>query len=258
MQTLAIAPQKLPLYLQISELITREIAAGHWHAGERLPAESDLAMRLNVAVGTLRKALSELQNRGLLERRQGSGTYVRSKLEKHGAQSAASHKSIYEFFRLELLAGGGLPSALILDVQCVSTPEHVPAFGMPIGFGKSAKSMCHRIRRLRLLNNLPIALEEIYFDKRHAPSLGLQDLNEALYEFYQQRFGFWISSVEDRIGLGQVPSWAADLQPALFGLAAGASCPHIERWSTSNAHQIEEYSTTWFDPSVARYVNRLR
>ena len=129
MQTLAIAPQKLPLYLQISELITREIAAGHWHAGERLPAESDLAIHLNVAVGTLRKALSELQTRGLLERRQGSGTYVRSKIDKYGGDFAASHKSIYEFFRLELLAGGGLPTALILDVQCVNTPEHVPHFG---------------------------------------------------------------------------------------------------------------------------------
>ena len=258
MQTLAMTPQKLPLYLQISELITREIAAGHWHAGERLPAESDLAISLNVAVGTLRKSLSELQTRGLLERRQGSGTYVRNKIDKHAGDFGESHKSIYEFFRLELLAGGGLPTALILDVQCINTPEHVPHFGPKRAAKKPAKTMCYRIRRLRLLNNLPIALEEIYFDKRHAASLRLQDFNEALYVFYQQRFGFWISNVEDRIGLGKVPSWAADLRPALFGLAAGDVCPHIERWSTSNAHQIEEYSTTWFDPAVARYVNRLR
>ena len=45
MPSTAITPQKLPLYIQISELLTREIGAGRWHAGERLPAESDLAKR---------------------------------------------------------------------------------------------------------------------------------------------------------------------------------------------------------------------
>ena len=90
-------PTRLPLYVQISELLHREIAAGHWLAGERLPTESKLAQDLDVAVGTLRKALTVLEEDGLLERRQGSGTYVK-KPPEGGA--------IYQFFRLELLDGG--------------------------------------------------------------------------------------------------------------------------------------------------------
>ena len=79
----------LPIYLQISELLTRQIRAGHWRAGERLPTEAELAESLGVAVGTLRKSLALLQEQQVLERIQGSGTYVRS---------SQSGKSIYEFF----------------------------------------------------------------------------------------------------------------------------------------------------------------
>lgn len=262
MPSTAITPQKLPLYIQISELLTREIGAGRWHAGERLPAESDLAKRLKVAVGTLRKSLAELEARGLLERRQGSGTYVRSKSARSGHSDTVQAKSIYEFFRLELLNGGGLPSALLLDLQCIPRPSQVPAFGQTTGMLNNSKKTdapyCYRLRRLRLLNNTPIALEEIYFDKRHAQNLQLADLSEALYLFYQERLGFWISSVEDRIGMGEVPAWSAELAPKLFSLGAGSPCPVVERWSMSGASQIEEHSVTWFDPLRARYVNRIR
>ena len=114
-------PTRLPLYVQISELLHREIAAGHWLAGERLPTESTLAQDLDVAVGTLRKALKVLEDDGLLERRQGSGTYVR-KPPEGGA--------IYQFFRLELLDGGGMPTATTISVEQASNPELAGVFGM--------------------------------------------------------------------------------------------------------------------------------
>eukprot|EP01041_Mallomonas_annulata_P035290 gene35290-58216_t len=43
----------LPVYLQIAELLARQIKAGYWHSGERLPTEAELAQTLSVAVGTL-------------------------------------------------------------------------------------------------------------------------------------------------------------------------------------------------------------
>ena len=50
--------QSLPKYLQISELLIRDIAAGRLEDGARLPTERDLATQLSTSVGTLRKALS--------------------------------------------------------------------------------------------------------------------------------------------------------------------------------------------------------
>jgi GntR family transcriptional regulator len=242
----------LPLYIQISELLTREIAAGHWMEGDRLPPEAVLADKLGVAVGTLRKALAELDTRGLLERRQGSGTYIKSKSQ---SSSDGPAKSVYEFFRLELLRGGGLPTATVIDLQKISKPDFCPDFGSANEqYSKKSKQMCYRVRRLRSLNSIPVAIEDIYFDARHQPGLTLEDMGEALYLFYQQRLGFWISRTEDRIGLGAVPDWS----PSMFAPASGSTCPRIERLSWSGKNTIEEYSATWTDAQRCRYVNRLK
>ena len=68
----------LPKYVQTAELLIREIAAGRLADGARLPPERDMAGDLDISVGTLRKALNDLTDRGLLERVQGSGNYVPS------------------------------------------------------------------------------------------------------------------------------------------------------------------------------------
>ena len=230
----------LPIYIQISELLTREITAGLYAAGDRLPPEAELAAKLGVAVGTLRKALSELASRGMLERVQGSGTYVR-----RGNSTAPIGKSVYEFFKLELLGGGGLPTAQVLAFDKVDTPAT---------FRVSFSNQCYRVRRLRLLGGIPAALEEIYFDSQHHLQLTAVDLGEALYVFYKERLGFWIANSEDHIGLGLVPEWS----PSEFDLPSGTSCPRVERVARSSEDRIREYSITWFDSNHCRYVHRMK
>ena len=232
-----ITAQSLPLYIQISELLTREIAAGHWHVGERLPSESALATKLKVAVGTLRKALTELETRGLLARKHGSGTYV-----AHPVISTTNAKSVYEFFRLVLVNGGGLPTALSLNLELASCPKAALAF--------ANDTDCYRLRRIRYLNNMPAALEEIYFDAGKNKALALSDLSEALYLFYQERLHFWIARVEDHVGLGSVPDWSQS--------GAGTPCPLIERRAYSSDNVLREYSRTWINSDKARYVNRIK
>ncbi len=231
--------QSLPLHIKINELLARELAAGHWHTGERLPPEASLASALGCAVGTLRKALTELEAKGLIERRHGSGTYVKQ---------APDDKSVYEFFRLALLQGGGLPTAVILSFDTVSHPSSMAHFG-----NQTSKS-CFRVRRLRLLNNTPVALEEIYFDTRHQPELTVNDLGEALYLFYQTKLGFWIAHAQDSVSIATVPEWTNPL----FALPASAACGYIERHSYASNEALEEFSRTWFNPQVAHYTSKIR
>lgn len=227
----------LPVYLQIAELLARQIKAGYWHNGERLPTEAELAQTLSVAVGTLRKSLALLEEQGVLERIQGSGTYVR---QTQGSQQ------IYELFRLELANGPGLPTAHILNLSLQPRPASLAAIA-PEG------APCWRVRRLRFLSQQPVALEEIWFAADACPDLTLGELGDSMYLFYQQRLGVWIARVEDQISAAPAPEWTS---PPIH-LKAGDCAGYIERISWTAGNQMAEFSKTWFDPAVCRYSSRL-
>lgn len=227
----------IPLHQQISEMLIREIAAGRIIDGEKLPTEKEMAASLGIAVGTLRMALADLEQKGLLERIQGSGNYVRSRPDV---------ESIYAMFRLELVEGGGLPTAQVLSVERLPKPSDMPAFG--------CSSEGHCIRRLRSLGGRPAAVEEIWLDGSCAEHIGVEELADSLYLFYRQALDIWIVRAEDRIGLGNVPAWA----PSEFGLSSGVPVGFIERIGWDRSGASVEFSRTWFNHSVARYVSRLR
>ncbi|MFZ5964801.1 GntR family transcriptional regulator [Thalassococcus sp. BH17M4-6] len=226
----------LPLHVQLSELLIREITAGRYVDGDRLPPERVLAAQLGTSVGTLRKALATLTEKGLLERVQGSGNYVRARTDT---------QSVYAFFRVELLQGGGLPTARLLDVGRHAKPAGLPAFG--------TSDAGHRIRRLRSLSGTPAVLEEIWLDAAYTPRIDADDLSESLYLYYREKLGLWISRVEDRVGLAPVPDWA---DPA-FGNASGTPCVMVERISWAQDGARAEVSRNWIDTTVATYVARL-
>ena len=64
------------VYMRVADHIAARIAAGDMPAGARLPAERDLAAEYAVAIGTARRAVLELRDRGLVVTLPGKGTYV--------------------------------------------------------------------------------------------------------------------------------------------------------------------------------------
>ena len=239
----------LPVYLQISEMLIRDIGAGRLRDGERLPPERDMAASLSVSVGTLRKALAELERQKLLQRVQGSGNYIRA---------SGNPSGVYAFFRLELIEGGGLPTAEIITMERMAKPSDLPSFG------RSREA--HRIRRLRRLGGIPAAVEEIWLDGSYGESLNRDEVSESLYLYYRQALSLWITRVEDRVGVGEVPTWAPDA----FGQPAGAPCGLVERLSFANdaprnigqndpaGTGAAEFSRNWFDADIARYITRMK
>jgi GntR family transcriptional regulator len=229
-------PAALPKYIALSEYLIREVASGRLLPGSRLPPERELAESLGVAVGTLRKALARLQDEGVIEAIQGSGNYIRN---------SAEAKAIYAFFPLERLQGGGLPRARVLSVDRVQKPAGLPAFG--------AGPEAWRIRRLRYLDDVPMAVEEIWLDAARADHLDPAQLSESLYLHYREKLGFWIAATEDAVGVGSVPDWGAAI-----GQPAGALCGRFRRISTDQTGARPEVSTTWFNSERAMYVARSR
>jgi len=248
----ALSKNRLPLHVEISEMLAREIQAGVLADGARLASERLMADELGVAVGTLRKALMELTQKGLLERVQGSGNYVRKPKQSQHIDT------IYSFFRLELIKGGGLPTAQVLSVERLNKAKHFPALGPQ--FGTAADGF--RIRRLRQLNSINSAIEEIWIDAPENRNVNVEDLSDSLYLFYRENLKFWITSAEDQVSINKLPDWT----PTFFAKDATAShftnehkvWGYIERQSYDQNNMLAEYSMTWFNPLVARYVARIK
>ncbi|GHF62709.1 DNA-binding FadR family transcriptional regulator [Amycolatopsis bartoniae] len=70
---------------QVIGQLREAISQGEWAIGERIPPESTLAETLGVGRNTVREAVRALAHSGLLEVRQGDGTYVRATSEVSGA-----------------------------------------------------------------------------------------------------------------------------------------------------------------------------
>ncbi|MEL6465971.1 MAG: GntR family transcriptional regulator [Pseudomonadota bacterium] len=230
------SPQALPIYVQIAELLTRDIVAGRLIDGERLPPERDMAAELGVSVGTLRKALRDMGKKGLIDSVQGSGNYIRA-----GGDTG----TVYAMFRLELLEGGGLPRARVLSVDLMDKPASLPDFG--------TSTRATRIRRLRSLNDTIIGVEEIWLDA-DAGLVSEDTMSESLYATYRKDLGLWIQRAEDRVSLGPVPDWS----PEAYSPRPGDTVGYIERLSWADVAAPVEFSRTWYDPARAVYVQRLK
>lgn len=89
--------ERRPLWKQIEKILRSEIGS-RYPVGARLPPETELARRFKVSTLTLREALSSLDHEGLLERIQGSGTYVRD--PSQGAHGFVAVLRLYHFQRL--------------------------------------------------------------------------------------------------------------------------------------------------------------
>lgn len=229
------AANKMPLHLQISDMLAREIQTGVLIDGEKLAPERQLAAHLSISVGTLRKALLELQEKGMLQRIHGSGNYV-----NHNADA----ENLYTLFRLELINGTGEPTAQLLSVQEMLKPSDLPEFG--------TSDRAFRFRRLRKIGNESAAIEEIWLDGSYATSISKESVSDSMYLFYKEQLGFWITRAVDRVGVATTPEWA----PKDWTSANVIHCGFVERQSRDQKGQVAEYSRTWFDPTKVQFVSR--
>ncbi len=92
----------VPYYRQIVDQIGQLIRSGHLAPGEKLPSVRELAAELLVSLITTRRAYAELENAGLIRRRQGYGSFVAEEIERASHEQAL--KKIREDFEETLHA----------------------------------------------------------------------------------------------------------------------------------------------------------
>ena len=136
----------LPLYQQLQRGLRKAIELKLLAPEDALPPERDLAEEFQVSRITVRKALDGLVSEGLLTRRQGSGTYVASRVEKSFSKLSS--------FTEDMTTRGRTPRSVWLKkTQGTVTPEEAMATGFSPG------TPVYRFNRLRFADDVPMSLE---------------------------------------------------------------------------------------------------
>ena len=144
--------ESVPKYLQIAGHIRDQISRKELRPGDEVPSERQLATDWRVARPTAAKALEALRSQGLVESRQGMGTFVRD--EHVNARARDRYASSRQFGRV-YVAG---ERADIISADIMSAPGHV-ATGLNVETGAPV------IRRVRVIHNEdgPIELSTSWF-----------------------------------------------------------------------------------------------
>src|ERR1044071_3087107 len=157
----------LPLYQQLQRALRRAIEIQVLAPDDAHPAERDLAADFSVSRITVRKALDGLVSEGLLVRRQGSGNFVSTRVQKNFAKLTS--------FSEDMRARGRSPHSVWLKRAAGTvTPEEALALRLSPG------TPVYRFNRIRYADDAPMALEYATIVASALPSLDVVDAS--LYE----------------------------------------------------------------------------
>lgn len=149
--------------------------------GSTLASERDLSEKLGVSRVTVRRALDELQAQGVVERRQGAGTFV------SGPKMLLVPQPIS--FSEQMNIRGVIPGSLTLR----SEEQHAGAMLAEL-LKIPAKEMVRVFTRLRLVDGTPVAVETLHVPVALTPGLTGRDLEEhSFYSLLENRYGIHIA-----------------------------------------------------------------
>jgi GntR family transcriptional regulator len=168
----------IPVYVQISDAIRTLIRGGALTPESPLPPSSILCQHFGITRMTLRQAYNVLEREDLIQPQRGRGTFVsRPKIEKSLREMSG--------FTEEMLAAGKVPSSRLIRVRQIKPGlEARDFFRLPEG------ARVFEMVRLRLSNNIPIAIEEVQIPEHMCPGLDRLDWsNQSLYNQLEERYG---------------------------------------------------------------------
>jgi GntR family transcriptional regulator len=197
------------LYVQIQRDLRTKIETGRWPIGAKIPPEPELQETYSASRGTVRRAVDELARQGYLVKKPGKGTFVRS-------ISPILQKKLGELasFTQQLAARDLMPTTRLLSAGRIRVAE---AEGRAQeGFGLTSEAEVIHIRRLRLGDGVPFAIQSVYLLPASCPDILEEDLSQ-LFQLYETRYGVRISVADEIIRVGR----AAEDEAALLEIVPG-------------------------------------
>lgn len=248
MEAGAVAKSGGPAYQQISEILRAEIASQVWPAGIALPNEKKLSDRFSVSIGTIRRAIENMERDGLVIKMQGLGTFVQAnslpeahyqgihpfRLNQESTPTADKEVVLTELTRLELTT---------------ASLEEAKALGLSKGDPIWMIEVQHR------LHGQLVAYEHLCVSQRQFPGLTKDMLTQTggnLYRLAAEVFKMRIGQMVDEVSMKSMAPHVANL----FNKAANEPSLRVFRITHSMDDTPIEKREVWLDPAMAHYKAR--
>ena len=238
------APAFRPLYLQLKDLLLRDMETRQWRPGEALPSEIELAARFGVSQGTVRKAIDALASDNLVVRRQGKGTFVATHTEEKS--------SMFRFLRIRRSDGRDeYPASRLLDVRRGKASAEVARL-----LELKASDAVFVIRRVLEYGGEPAVLDDITLPATLFKGLTrarLEAYRGSMYGFFETQFGVRTLRAQERLKAIAADSATA----AILKVRTGEPLLAVERLTRTYGERPVEWRRGLCSTRRHYYLNEL-
>lgn len=201
MTQLSPAVGSTPLHEQVRSLLLRDIDAGVYAEGEKLPAEPELCERFGVSRITVRRAVADLEGLGIVHRQQGRGTFVAPRREVVGTMTVGGFA--------DKVVGDGVKSRRIMRAEVLPAEEkHAARLEMAVG-----DPMFHLVR-VFAIDEVPLSIDDSRYSLRRFPGFDARIADDvSTYQVLRDEYGVEFSEMHREIDVGftnaQTAGWLA-------------------------------------------------
>lgn len=179
-----------PLHEQIRTLLMHEIEDGEYAGTGKLPSEPELCARFGVSRITVRRAVADLEEIGLVRRQQGRGTFVAPASDVLGTMSVGGFA--------DKVVGNGVKSRSIMRAEVLDADEkRAQSFGVPVG------SPTFRLVRVFALDGVPLSIDVSRYSLLRFPDFDRKIADDvSTYQVLRDDYGVEFSEMQREIGVG--------------------------------------------------------
>lgn len=228
---------RMPLYIQLSDLLRDKIESGIYIFGEPIPSERELSETYGLNRMTVRNAISILVSEGILTKVQGKGTFIRK-------PKINSPMDTIQGLSRFLEEQGVKPSSKVIFAG--TRPAKYKFYKI---FGIEEDALVFRLFRLRLGDGEPVSVEDTYIPYDLVPEIEKYDFQlHSLYHVLDQ-YGIKIRDGTEKLEIVRITNPEAKL----LGLKSGSMAFHLENTSRSIEGRIVEYTVSYTHGELFSY-----
>ncbi|WP_273124161.1 GntR family transcriptional regulator [Bacillus weihaiensis] len=235
---------RLPLYIQLKEVIIQKIDNQIWVTGDTIPTERELQDQYNLSRTTVRQALTELVSEGVLERIQGKGTFVAApKLEPLRPDVTS--------FTQDMNSQGKQVQSIILEEGFERCSKKI-ATALRI----DERDVVYKLVRLRLVDQIIIGYHEAFLHPiltKHIDFNTYDFTKDSLYDCLEKEGIVWGESDET-----VEASLAGDRYAQLLRIENTSPILKLTRLTRLNNNRPLEYTTMVYRADKYKYSVKLR